>query len=62
MQNDLKDEIHNVLSGKIAVRRGALIQTAACYLIDGEEAGRNGKDEKHFKRQEAERLKVYFKI
>lgn len=56
MQNQLKDEIHNVLSGKIAVRYGATIQAAASYLRNGEKAGRDGKDEKHFKRQEAKRL------
>ncbi|MGV3460054.1 MAG: hypothetical protein ACO1N9_06335 [Flavobacterium sp.] len=58
----MKDEIHNVLSGKIAVRYGMVILAGARYIRNGEAAGRNSEDEKYFKRQDAERLKHYFRI
>jgi hypothetical protein len=36
MHNYLKDELHNVLSGKSKVRFGTVIQAIAYYLNDGE--------------------------
>lgn len=59
MQNALKDELHNILSGKSKVSYGATIQTIAGYLDDGEKAGADTEIEKHFKRKETERLENY---
>ena len=57
MQNHLKYELYNVLSGKSAVRFGAIIQTIAGYLNDGEKTSPIVEDEKQNKKQETERLK-----
>ena len=59
MQNDLKDELHNILSGKSEVRFGAVIQTIASYLNDGEKTSSIIEIEKHFKSEEAKRLESY---
>ena len=59
MQNHLKDEIHNVLSGKSKVRFGTIIQTIARYLSDGEGTGKATENEKQCKKQETERLEDF---
>ena len=59
MVNDLKYELHNVLSGKSQIRIGTIIQTIASYLNDGEESGTSAESEKHFKKQEAKKLEDY---
>lgn len=59
MQNRLKNELHNVLSGKSEVRFGTIIQTIACYLNDGEKSSETIEGEKHFKNQEAARLENF---
>jgi hypothetical protein len=59
MSKKLKNELFNILSGKIKIGAGAIIQTIACYLKDGEKTSSDFKDEKHFKNQEAERLEDF---
>lgn len=59
MQNHLKHELHNILSGKSKIRFGAVIQTIACYLKDGEKTSASIETEKHFKKQETKRLEDY---
>ena len=59
MQNHLKHELHNVLSGKSQVRFGAIIQSIASYLNDGTQTSAIIEDEKHFKKQETKRLENY---
>jgi hypothetical protein len=59
MQNHLKDELHNVLSGKSQVRFGAIIQSIASYLNDGTQTSAIIEDEKYFKKQETKRLESY---
>lgn len=59
MQNHLKHELHNVLSGKSQVRFGAIIQSIASYLNDGTQTSTIIEDEKHFKKQETKRLENY---
>ena len=59
MQNNIKDELHNVLSGKSKVRFGTIIQAIAGYLSDGEKTGPNVEVQKHFKEQETKRLVLY---
>ena len=59
MQNDLKYELQNVLSGKSQVRFGTIIQTIAGYLKNGEGTSDKIENSKHFKSEEAERLKNF---
>jgi hypothetical protein len=59
MQNDLKNELHNVISGKSQVRFGTFIQTIASYLNDGAQTGGNNPDEKRLKSQETEKLRQF---
>jgi hypothetical protein len=59
MQNDLKNELHNVISGKSQVRFGTIIQTIASYLNDGAQTGGNNPDEKRLKSQETEKLRQF---
>ena len=59
MQNHLKNELHNVLSGKSEIRFGAIIQTIASYLKDGEKTSATIEIEKHFKKEETKRLEAY---
>jgi len=59
MQNQLRDELHNVLSGKSKVRFGAIIQTITCYLSDGAQASSNAQDQKHHDEQETARLEIF---
>jgi len=59
MQNHLKNELHNVLSGKSQIRFGTIIQSIASYLNDGPKTGAIIEDEKHFKKQETKSLENY---
>lgn len=59
MQNDLKNELHNVLSGKSEVRFGTIIQTIACYLNNGTQTSSRIEVEKSFKKQETKILEDY---
>ena len=59
MQNHLKNELHNVLSGKSQIRFGTVIQTIASYLNDGEKTSETIEVEKHFKKEETKRLEDY---
>lgn len=55
----MKNEIHNVLSGKSEVRFGTLIQSITRYLNNGQKASRTLENDKHLKKQEAEKLEWY---
>ena len=55
----MNDEIRRVISGESQVRYGANIQAAIRYLTGSAQTGALDKTEKHFKRQETERLKQY---
>lgn len=59
MLNQLKNEIHNVLSGKSEVRYGAIIQTIAGYLKNGAPTSSEIENTKHYKKQEEKRLENY---
>ncbi|MBD8082161.1 putative polyvalent protein kinase domain-containing protein [Chryseobacterium caseinilyticum] len=59
MLNGLHYELHNILSGKSEVRFGAAIQAVAHHLGNGKKTGAGIENEKHFKREEAEKLKKY---
>lgn len=59
MQNHLKDELQNVLSGKSKVRFGTIIQAVASYLNNGAKTSRTFEIEKHYEKEEAKRLISY---
>jgi hypothetical protein len=61
MNNDAaKQQIRDVLSGKIQIRNGEPIQTIACYLRSSQKADRISQSEQQFKNQEATRLIDFF--
>lgn len=53
------DELHNVLSGKIKIRFGTIIQAIASYLDNGAKSSTIFEIDKHFKKEEAKRLADY---
>jgi len=56
MQNTVKNELQNILSGKSQVRDGATIQAVAGHLGDGSQTGKTAENEKLFRIQETARL------
>lgn len=59
MQNHLKNELHNVLSGKSRVRFGALIQAIADYLKNGAQTSSTSQEDKYYKKEETKELIKY---
>lgn len=59
MQNELKNELQNVISGKSEVRYGAIIQSIAGYLKKGAPASSEIAQIKHYKKQEEQRLEAF---
>jgi hypothetical protein len=59
MQNHLRYELQNILSGKSQIGDGAIIQSIAGYLSYGSPASSASENEKHYKKQETKRLEVY---
>jgi hypothetical protein len=55
----MNNEIQRVISGKSQVRYGANIQAAISYLTGSANSSALDKTDKHFKREETERLKKY---
>ncbi|MDR7127717.1 hypothetical protein J2X69_000045 [Algoriphagus sp. 4150] len=56
MQNHLKNELRNIISGKSEVRFGATIQAVANYLRDGTDSSPKTQDAKQIREQETKRL------
>ena len=59
MQNQHKQEIYDVISGKSQVRFGTTIQSVASYLSKGSQPGSKIENSKQFKEQEAKRLEIF---
>ncbi len=59
MQSHIKNELHNVLSGKSKIRFGTIIQAISSYLDNSAKTSRIFEIDKHFKKEEAERLTHY---
>jgi len=59
MQNDLRYELQNVLSGKSQISFGTTIQAIANYLKNGETTSTSIEITKHFKSEETQRLENY---
>lgn len=62
MNNHLKNELRNVISGKSQVRFGAIIQTIANYLGDSSKPSREIETSKQIKQQETEKLELFIDI
>ena len=62
MQNDLRYELQNVLSGKSKISFGTTIQAIANYLKNGETTSPSIEITKHFKSEETQRLENYIII
>jgi hypothetical protein len=59
MINHLKNELHNIISGKSQVRFGTTIQTITRYLGDRERSSTKIEDQKHFRKQETKNLEDF---
>lgn len=59
MSNSFKNYLYAVISGKIEVRHGKVIQTIANHLRESQRAGSEIKDSKLYKEQEKQRLEAY---
>ena len=56
---NLKDELHDVISGKSQVRYGRIIQTIASYLDQGARTGPKTELSKQYKAEETEKLGLF---
>lgn len=59
MQNHLKNELHDVISGKKQVRFGAIIQAVAGYLSDGSQTSPKIEGSKQIREQETKKLEIF---
>ncbi len=59
MQNNIKNDLQNLFSGKGEVRFGATIQAVAHYLEESSTSSPKVEDTKLIKKQEAEKLEVF---
>ena len=59
MQNSLKHELHNILSGKSEVRFGTVIQAITSYISNGTKTSSTIVVKKSFKEQETKILEDY---
>lgn len=55
----MKDEIQRIISGESSVKHGTIIQTVLSYLARSQAASPMAKEDKHFKKEEAKRIKHY---
>lgn len=55
----MKNELHNILSGKSEVRFGAIIQAITNYLEKSKETSIEIENTKHFRKQETKQLEEY---
>lgn len=59
MQNRLKHELHDLISGKSQVRFGGTIQSITSYLSDGNQTGSETEGTKQIREQEKKRLEKF---
>lgn len=59
VQSCLKHELHNIISGKVEVRFGAIIQAIAGHLSDGTQTGPKIEVTKQIREEEATRLEDF---
>jgi hypothetical protein len=58
-KNNMNNEIQRIISGKSQVSYGTNIQAAISYLTGSAQSGALDKTDKHFKREETEKLRKY---
>jgi hypothetical protein len=59
MQNLLKNELQDIISGKSEVSFGAIIQTISSYLNDGSQSSSEAENSKQGREQETKRLEIF---
>lgn len=59
MQKHLKNELHNIISGKSKVGFGAIIQTIASYLDNGSQSSEKTESSKQIREQETKKLEGF---
>ncbi len=59
MQNRLRYELQDIISGKGETRYGGIIQTIAGYLVDGKGTSQETENPKYLRQQEEARLEEY---
>jgi hypothetical protein len=59
MSNQLKNELHNIISGKNQVRYGAAIQAITGYLRNGTQSGSKVEITKQIRQQETKKIEDY---
>ena len=59
MSNQLKNELHNIISGKSQVKFGTTIQAIACYLGNGAQSGSKVENSKQIREQETKKLEDF---
>lgn len=59
MQNHLKNELRNIISGKSQVSFGTIIQTIASYLDNGSQSSDEIKSSKQIREQETKKLENF---
>lgn len=59
MQNHLKHELHNIISGKSQVSYGTVIQTIASYLDNGSQSSDEIESSKQIREQETKKLESF---
>lgn len=59
VQNQIKNELHNIISGKSQVSFGGIIQTIASYLDFGSQASIEVKSSKQVREQETKKLEEF---
>jgi hypothetical protein len=59
MSNHLKNELHNIISGKSEVSYGAAIQAITGYLKNGTKSGFETEKSKQIREEETENLIEY---
>jgi hypothetical protein len=59
MSNQLKNELHNIISGKSQVRFGTTIQAIASYLRNGAKSGSKAENAKQVREQETKKLEDF---
>ena len=58
-QNHLKNELHNIISGKSQVRFGRTIQAITSYLSESPQPSSEAQDSKQIRAQETKKLESY---
>lgn len=57
----MNNEIQFIISGKSNIKHAAIVEAVVNYLTGSQKSGTLVKTDKHFKREETERLKTYIK-